>query len=60
VVQVGAALGAWGNSGNSTQPHVHVQATDSTDWGSTRGLPIAFRERGRTRLPGESEVVDLT
>lgn len=31
-VQEGVVLGACGNSGNSTQPHLHIQATDSTNW----------------------------
>ncbi|HKH53917.1 MAG TPA: M23 family metallopeptidase [Propionibacteriaceae bacterium] len=33
-----------GNSGNSTQPHVHVQVMDSTDQLAARGLPMAFRD----------------
>ena len=32
-----------GNSGNSTQPHVHVQAMDSQDVASALGVPMAFR-----------------
>jgi len=42
LVRVGEALGSCGNSGNSTQPHVHVQATDSLDWQAARGIPIRF------------------
>lgn len=49
-VAIGDLLGACGNSGNSTQPHVHLQATDSLRWQTTRGLPIAF--------PGSSEGAD--
>lgn len=56
-VREGQVVGACGNSGNSTQPHVHVQATDSTNWPGARGLPIAFRADGRARLPEESEIV---
>lgn len=56
-VRVGTLLGTCGNSGNSTQPHVHVQATDSTDWPRARGLPIAFRQDGVVTIPDESEVV---
>lgn len=41
-VRVGQVIAACGNSGNSTQPHVHVQATDSLDWTSARGIPLAF------------------
>jgi hypothetical protein len=44
-VAVGDRVGACGNSGNSTQPHVHVQATDSMDWTSARGIPITFSRR---------------
>ena len=59
-VRVGDAVGTCGNSGNSTEPHVHVQVTDSTEWSSARGLPILFRApSGRVWLPGEGEVVDV-
>ncbi len=68
-VEVGQQLGECGNSGNSTQPHVHVQAMDSPDPLSGRGVPIAFRDfhlwphRGSQQttveqgLPGERDVV---
>ena len=36
-VGAGRPVGECGNSGNSTQPHVHLQATDSIDWSSARG-----------------------
>lgn len=60
-VRVGHHLGDCGNSGNSTQPHVHVQVTDSTDWPRARGLPVIFRARpsAKPRLPGESEIVEV-
>ena len=59
-VRVGDVVGACGNSGNSTEPHVHVQLTDSTDWANARGLPVSFRSpSGRVWLPGEGEVVDV-
>ncbi len=59
-IRAGDAVGTCGNSGNSTEPHVHVQVTDSTDWATTRGLPIVFRApSGRVWLPGEREVVDV-
>ncbi len=41
VLEPGDPVGDCGNSGNSTQPHVHVQVTDSTDWARARGLPLA-------------------
>ena len=46
-VSLGDQVGECGNSGNSTQPHVHVQATDSIDWPTARGLPIAFVDEER-------------
>lgn len=62
VVTVGQVVGACGNSGNSTQPHVHVQVTDSLNWSTSAGLPMAFRRsRHDDRdiwLPDESEVID--
>jgi murein DD-endopeptidase MepM/ murein hydrolase activator NlpD len=52
-------VGRCGNSGNSTQPHVHVQVTDSVDWASAQGLPMLFRHPtgGGAWMPAESEVV---
>ncbi|MBO0811577.1 MAG: M23 family metallopeptidase [Microlunatus sp.] len=45
VVTPGSPIGQCGNSGNSTEPHVHVQATDSVDWSRANGLPITFADR---------------
>lgn len=60
-VREGDPLGECGNSGNSTQPHVHVQITDSTDWQRARGVPVRLRRFGGEDpyLPKESEVVDV-
>lgn len=52
-------MGACGNSGNSTQPHLHLQATDSTNWDGARGLPIAVRSTSAPALPAESEIVSI-
>ncbi len=51
--------GAPAIAGNSTQPHVHVQVTDSTDWDGARGLPLAFpgRHGGAAGIPAEGEIV---
>jgi hypothetical protein len=69
-VVTGQQLGECGNSGNSTQPHVHVQLMDSADLAVARGVPLVFRgyrewsrgtrhptrvERG---IPGERSVVE--
>ena len=56
-VVVGDALGRVGNSGNSTEPHVHLQVTDSTDWERAQGLPLAFAVGGRTWVPRGGVVV---
>ena len=58
-VHEGVVLAACGNSGNSTRPHLHIQATDSTDWNQARGLPIAFGATGVPTLPGESEIITV-
>jgi murein DD-endopeptidase MepM/ murein hydrolase activator NlpD len=69
-VVAGEQLGACGNSGNSTQPHVHLQAVDDVDLGVARGVPVrfrAYRERARGRgepvlrvdaVPAEGAVVE--
>ncbi|HZL81707.1 MAG TPA: M23 family metallopeptidase [Demequina sp.] len=56
-VRQGDVVAACGNSGNSTQPHVHLQATDGTDWNTARGLPIAFATPQGPALPRESEII---
>ena len=59
VVAIGEAVGRCGNSGNSTEPHVHVQVTDSVSWSSAVGLPLTFRRPGGGAwLPAESEIVE--
>ncbi len=69
-LQVGEQVGECGNSGNSTQPHVHVQVMDAVDPFTAHGLPMSFSDyrvwprSGRSPvvirqgIPGESEVVE--
>ncbi|HYI53378.1 MAG TPA: M23 family metallopeptidase [Microlunatus sp.] len=59
-VVVGETVGECGNSGNSTEPHVHVQVTDSVVWSTAVGLPIAFHRPTGTGawMPAEAEIVD--
>lgn len=42
-VAVGQELAVCGNSGNSTQPHLHIQAMDGPDPYRARGVPLVFR-----------------
>lgn len=56
-VAAGQPIGRCGNSGNSTEPHVHVQVTDSTQWSRARGIPLAFESAGGPELPAESGLV---
>lgn len=66
VVAVGDQLAECGNSGNSTEPCVHLQVTDSIEWTSARGIPMAFRAyrsittgaNVRGGMPGEREIVE--
>lgn len=53
-VRVGEVLGRCGNSGNSTEPHVHLQAIDRPDVRRATAVPITFGGR----LPRNGEIVD--
>ena len=50
----GDTLGSCGNSGNSTEPHVHLQAMDRMDVLDAFAVPITFGGR----LPRNGEIVD--
>lgn len=54
-VRRGEAVGRCGNSGNSTEPHLHLQAFDGPDPDHARPVPITFDGA----LPRNGEVVDL-
>ena len=55
-VRPGEPLGRCGNSGNSTEPHVHVQAIDGVDVLHASAVPITFDGR----VPRNGEVVDAS
>lgn len=44
-VEAGTVIGACGNSGNSTEPHVHVQAMDRPSVWIAAGLPLLIDGR---------------
>lgn len=54
-VHVGDVLGRCGNSGNSTEPHVHVQAIDDRDVERANAVRLTFR----AALPRNGEVIDI-
>ncbi len=69
-VAAGQPIAECGNSGNSTQPHLHIQVMDSADLAIAQGVPMVFQRfrewpRGAKPLltrevgiPGESSVVE--
>ncbi len=63
-VGTGQPVGECGNSGNSTQPHLHLQVMDSADLLAARGLPVAFRDYAvrsggvtAVGVPGQREII---
>lgn len=57
-VEEGQQLAECGNSGNSTQPHLHIQVTDDPEMPDGSGMPMAFRHPRTLEpwMPGENEV----
>jgi len=52
----GDQVGTCGNSGNSTQPHLHVQAMDSSSLPDSRGLAVVFLEYDVAQSTGADRV----
>lgn len=51
-VRVGQLLGRVGNSGNTTEPHLHFHLMDSPDLDNARGVPFTWRGVG---VPANNE-----
>jgi Peptidase family M23 len=58
-VTVGQQLATCGNSGNTTQPHLHIQVMDSLELLDASGLPMAFRDY-RASKRGEDRPRDVS
>ncbi len=52
-VRVGEVIAGCGNSGNSTEPHLHIQAIDRPDIAHAQAVPLTFHGA----LPGNGELV---
>lgn len=57
-VSTGDRLGECGNSGNSTEPHIHLQVSTSTEWERAQGVPLTFvHASGERGVPRNGEIV---
>lgn len=56
-VVCGQTLASCGNSGNSVQPHIHIQAMDSLDFQNTNGVPLYFKNYSESDLKGKSIII---
>lgn len=54
VLRVGDLLGGCGNSGNSTEPHLHLQAMSAADPSAAFAVPFTFPDG----LPRNGRIVD--
>ncbi|MBI9049901.1 MAG: M23 family metallopeptidase [Anaerolineaceae bacterium] len=65
MVKEGQVIGACGNSGNTSEPHIHIhqQRIDPGEWpnGFGEGLPLYFRDHDGPAMPeGGFKIVDET
>jgi murein DD-endopeptidase MepM/ murein hydrolase activator NlpD len=56
-VVCGQTLASCGNSGNSIQPHIHIQAMDSLDFQNTKGVPLYFENYIESDMKGNSKII---
>lgn len=54
-VRAGDPLARCGNSGNSTEPHLHIQAIDRPDVDRAQAVPLTFHDQ----IPHNGEVIDV-
>jgi murein DD-endopeptidase MepM/ murein hydrolase activator NlpD len=54
-VRAGRPVGQCGNSGNSTEPHVHFQLMDGDDPDTAAGIPFSWRGIG---VPHNGEIFE--
>jgi murein DD-endopeptidase MepM/ murein hydrolase activator NlpD len=55
-VRAGDVIGRCGNSGNSSEPHLHFQLMEHPRALIAAGLPLRFRDRGDVPANGEALV----
>jgi len=55
-VSVGEHLADCGNSGNSTQPHIHIQAMSSLNLNTTKGIPLYFKNFVESDINQKKEI----
>ena len=57
-VRAGDPVARCGNSGNSTEPHLHLQVSNTLDWPDAHGLPLVFAGAGgSTCLPANGLIL---
>jgi hypothetical protein len=57
IVEAGQMIGALGNSGFSSGPHLHLHFMDNLDLLTASPLPIRLRAEGRTYAPQAGDII---